>query len=162
LITVLRKAVVYVNTRLLRPALKFGAVGLVGYAVDVGIFNALSLGLFGHGAFIQSPIGAKIISVALSTLVSWLGNRYWTFSQNRRRNIALELLEFTAVAIVGLGISLGFLFLSHYVLGFTSLLADNISGNVVGLFFATAFRFLIYHYWVYGANRADGRAALGE
>ena len=30
-------------------ALKFGAVGLVGLAVDIGIFNALLLGLAGDG-----------------------------------------------------------------------------------------------------------------
>jgi putative flippase GtrA len=162
LISSLKKAVAYVYARLLRYALKFGVVGLVGYVIDVGIFNGLSLGLVGHGTFFQSPIGAKIVSVTISTIVSWLGNRYWTFRENRRRNFVLELLEFAAIAVVGLGISLGILYLSHYVFGFTSLLADNISGNVIGLFFATAFRFLMYRFWVYGPNRADGAATLAR
>ena len=158
----LHKAAAYLYARLLRYALKFGVVGLVGYVIDVGIFNSLSLGLLGHGHFFQSPIGAKIVSVTISTIVSWLGNRYWTFRENRRRNFVLELVEFAAIAVVGLGISLGILYLSHYVLGFTSLLADNISGNVIGLFFATAFRFLMYRFWVYGPNRADGAATLAR
>jgi putative flippase GtrA len=162
LISALKTAAAFVYNRLLRHALKFGVVGLVGYVVDVGVFNALSLGVFGHGHFFQSPIGAKLVSVTISTIVSWLGNRYWTFRENRRRNLVLELVEFAAIAAVGLGISLGILYVSHYIFGFTSLLADNISGNVIGLFFATAFRFLMYRFWVYGPNRADGAATLAR
>ncbi|MCB1281144.1 MAG: GtrA family protein, partial [Salinibacterium sp.] len=117
--------------RLLSYALKFGIVGLAGYAIDVGIFNALRLGLLGDAHFFQGPIGAKIISVTVSTLATWFGNRYWTFRANRRKNFMLELLEFCTIALVGMGIGLLCLYISHYVLGFTSLLADNISTNVI-------------------------------
>ena len=41
--------------------------------------------------------------------------------------------------------------ISHYVLGFTSPLADNIAANVVGLVFATTFRFVGYRTWVFRA-----------
>lgn len=139
--------------------LKFGVVGLVGYGVDVGIFNALRLGLLGEGHFFQGPIGAKILSVAIATLVTWIGNRYWTFRAHRRANYLLELFEFSVVAVGGLGVGLLCLWISHYVLGFTSLLADNISSNVIGLFLGTAFRFFLYRFWVYGHHRAGGLKA---
>lgn len=139
----------------LRYALKFGAVGLIGYVIDVGIFNLLRLGFAGEGHLTASPLIAKIISVSVATLATWFGNRYWTFREHRRQNFLLELVEFCAIALVGMGISLLFLFVSHYVLGFTSLLADNISTNVIGLAVATAFRFLLYRYWVYGHGRSD-------
>lgn len=142
-----------------RYALKFGVVGLIGFFVDVGIFNALRLGAAGDDHFFQGPIGAKIISVAVATVVTWFGNRYWTFRQHRRKNFVLELFEFAAVAVAGLGIGLLCLYISHYVLGFSSVLADNISGNVIGLVLGTAFRFLLYRYWVYGHHRKDGLAA---
>ncbi|MCY7287257.1 MAG: GtrA family protein, partial [Cryobacterium sp.] len=87
------------------------------------------------------------------------GNRYWTFREHRRQNFLLELFEFAVIAVLGLAISLLCLWISHYVLGFTSLLADNISGNVIGLVFATTFRFLLYRYWVYGHHRSDGLTA---
>ncbi|QEO08643.1 GtrA family protein [Protaetiibacter larvae] len=144
---------------LLRYALKFGVVGLVGYAVDVALFNALRLGLVGHDHFWQGPLGAKIISVTVSTLVTWFGNRYWTFREHRRKNFVLELVEFSVVSVGGLLIALLCLWISHYVLGFTSLLADNISTNIIGLFLGTAFRFLMYRYWVYGHHRKDGLTA---
>ena len=145
--------------KLLRYALKFGVVGLLGYFIDVSIFNALRLGVFGEGHFAQGPIGAKIISVAIATLATWFGNRYWTFREHRRQNYLLELFEFTVVAIGGLLISLLCLWISHYLLGFTTLLADNISTNVIGLFLSTAFRFLLYRFWVFSHHRKDGLTA---
>lgn len=147
-------------SKLIGYVLKFGVVGLVGYVIDVSIFNALRLGLFGEGHFFQGPIGAKIISVAVATLASWFGNRYWTFREHRRKNYLLELAEFTVVSVGGLAIGLLCLWVSHYLLGFTSLLADNISSNVVGLVLGTTFRFVLYRFWVYGHRRSDNLSAL--
>ncbi|MES2092825.1 MAG: GtrA family protein [Actinomycetota bacterium] len=146
--------------KLLRYVVKFGVVGLAGYFVDVGLFNALRLGVFGDGHFFQGPIGAKILSAGIATVVTWFGNRFWTFREHRRKNYLLELAEFSAVSVGGILIGLGLLWVSHYLLGFTSLLADNISTNVIGLFLGTAFRFLLYRFWVYGHHRADGLTAL--
>ena len=145
--------------KLLRYALKFGVVGLIGYFIDVGLFNALRLGVFGDGHFFQGPIGAKIVSAGIATVVTWFGNRYWTFREHRRKNFLLELGEFCAVSVGGILIGLACLWVSHYLLGFTSLLADNISSNLVGLVLGTSFRFLLYRFWVYGHHRADGLTA---
>lgn len=139
--------------------LKFGVVGLAGYVVDISVFNLLRVGALGGSHFLSGPIGANIISVAASTLVTWIGNRYWTFREHRRKNILSELFEFTVVALAGLLISMGCLWISHYALGLTSLLADNISKNVVGLALGTAFRFALYRYWVYGHHRKHGLVA---
>jgi putative flippase GtrA len=143
-----------------RHFLAFGIVGFGGYLVDVGIFNALRLGLFGHNDFTSGPIVAKVISVAIATLATWFGNRYFAFRDKRRSRVGLELLEFSAVAITGNGISVLCLYLSHYVFGFTSLLADNISTNVIGLVLATTFRFLLFRLWVYGPHRTDSLARV--
>jgi putative flippase GtrA len=145
--------------RLVRYAFKFGVVGIIGYITDVGIFNLLRVGAADDGHFFQGPIGAKIVSTAVATIVTWFGNRYWVFRENRRRNFMLELLEFSVIALLGLGIGLLCLWVSHYVLGFRSLLADNISGNVIGLVLGTTFRFLMYRFWVYGHHRKDGLIA---
>lgn len=138
--------------------LRFGAVGLIGYVIDVAVFNILRVGLLGEGHFFQGPIGAKIVAVTVATAATWIGNRYWTFREHRRQNYLRELAEFAAVSVGGLGVGLLCLWVSHYVLGYQSLLADNISSNVVGLVLGTAFRFTLYRYWVYGHHRA-GRAS---
>jgi putative flippase GtrA len=158
----LKQSLRWLHERLLRYALKFGVVGLIGYAVDLTIFNSLRVGAADDPASVlwyHAPLGAKFISVSVATLVTWFGNRYWTFREHRRQNVLLELLEFATIAVVGLGISLACLWISHYALGYTSLVADNISANVIGLVIATAFRFLLYRFWVYGPQRADGHTA---
>ena len=48
-----------------------------------------------------------------------------------------------------MGIALACLWISHYVLGFASPLADNIATNVIGLALGTAFRFTLYRFWVF-------------
>jgi putative flippase GtrA len=144
--------------KLVRYAFKFGIVGLIGYVVDVGIFNLLRVG-FAHIPPFDEPFVPKIISVSVAVVITWFGNRYWTFREHRRANYLLELLEFGAVAVGGLLIGLLCLFVSHSVLGYTDALSDNISGNVIGLFLGTAFRFLLYRFWVYGHHRKDGLTA---
>ena len=138
---------------LIQYALKFGVVGLIGYVIDVGIFNLLRIGLLGEGGFFADPFGAKITSVTIAIIVTWLGNRYWAFREHRGANLVRELAEFGVIALAGMGISLLCLWCSREVFGYTSLLADNISANGLGLVLATIFRFLFYRYWVYRPGR---------
>ena len=149
-------AVAWTYDTVVRYALKFGVVGLIGWVVDVGVFNLLRTDALGTAGVITGPIGAKVVSVSVAIIVTWVGNRYWTFRHLRRRRVVLEFVEFTAVALVGMGVSLLCLWISHYVLGFTSLLADNISANVIGLGLGTILRFVLYRLWVFGHHRSDG------
>ncbi|MFF2274883.1 GtrA family protein [Agromyces sp. NPDC058126] len=147
---------------LLAYAVKFGVVGLIGLVIDVALFNALRLGLAGDDTWAQSAIGAKTISTSVAIVFNWLGNRYWTFRKHRRRNYLREFAEYVIVSLGGMAISLACLWVSHHLLGYTTLLADNIATNVVGLGLGTAFRFVLYRYWVFGHHRADGLSTLAR
>jgi putative flippase GtrA len=126
---------------------KFGSVGAVSFVVDLGLFNLLR---FGPGQPLHDkPITAKIISVAVATLVAWIGNRHWTFSDRRTKNRPRELVGFLVINVGGMLIAIGCLWVSHYVLGFTSALADNIAANVVGLGLGTVFRYVAYRRFVF-------------
>jgi putative flippase GtrA len=157
----IRSLATYLWERVLRYAVKFGVVGLIGFGIDVGLFNLLRLGVFGTDHFFQGAIGAKLVSTSVAIVFNWVGNRYWTFRAHRRPDVFREFLEYVVVSIGGLLIGLFCLWISHHVLGFTSLLADNIAANVIGLVLGTVFRFLLYRFWVWGHHRAPGRA-LGE
>ncbi len=135
----------------------FGLVGLLGLVIDVAIFNALRLTVLAPEELHEGPVIAKVISTAVAILATWIGNRYWTFRDTRRPGALREGLEFLAVSIGGMLIGLSCLWVSHYVLGFTSLLADNIATNVVGLALGTAFRFTLYKWWVFAPSRQSGR-----
>ncbi|UFS57744.1 GtrA family protein [Subtercola endophyticus] len=160
------RATAVVYEKLLRYLLKFGVVGAIGFVVDFAVFNWLLVGGLGEGHFLSGPIGAKVAAVAAATVVTWFGNRYWTFREHRRRNYIAELFEFSVVAVAGLLINVLCLWFSHYVLGFTSILADNISGQLIGTLLATLFRFVLYRYWVFGRHRgsvlADPAAAAAQ
>jgi putative flippase GtrA len=147
---------------LLAYAVKFGVVGLIGLVIDVALFNLLRLGVFGEGHWAQSAIGAKTISTSVAIIFNWLGNRYWTFRTHRRRNYVREFVEYAIVSLGGMAIALGCLWVSHHWLGYTSLVADNIATNVVGLGLGTAFRFVLYRYWVFGHHRSDGLSNLAR
>lgn len=140
--------------RTLLPQLaRFGAVGLVGLVVDVALFNVLRLTVLDPAVIAEGPIIAKVISTSVAITVNWIGSRYWTFRLERRRPAAREALEFAIVSIGGLLIAVACLAVSRYVLGFTSLLADNIATNVIGLGLGSVFRFVLYRVWVFDPRR---------
>ena len=131
----------------LAELIRFGFVGGVAFVVDAGLFNVLRFGpgeVLGH-----KPLTAKVVSVAVATVVAWLGNRYWTFSQRRTAGRTREFIAFAVVNVIGMAIAVGCLAFSHYVLGLTSPLADNIAANGVGLALGTLFRYLAYRFFVF-------------
>ena len=80
-VTLSRTRVLALTTQLA----KFGMVGLVGFAVDITVFNLLRATIFAPAVLASGPIWAKLVSTLLAILANWLGNRYWTFSKDRRR-----------------------------------------------------------------------------
>ena len=132
--------------------LKFGAVGAVGLVVQIVVFNALMLTALAHAP--HRSLWATGIATLVAIGVNWLGNRYWAFAGGRQQNTAREGVEFLLVSLAGMAIPLLCVWVSHYGLGFTSLLADNIANNVVGLALGMVFRFAFYRWWVFSPERA--------
>jgi putative flippase GtrA len=89
-----------------------------------------------------------------------VGGRYWAFRDSRRTDAVREFIEYALVALLGLGIGLATLAFTHYTLGMHSLLADNISKNVIGLALGTATRFLLLRFWVWGRGRSTVKARV--
>ncbi len=135
---------------LVREFSKFGVVGMVALVVDVGLFNLLMFA-GGGGPLADKPLTAKAVAVIAATTVSYALNRNWTFSHRGRTHVLREYGLFFLLNGVAMGIALGCLWFSHYALGLTSPLADNISANVVGLAMGTLFRFWSYRKWVFPA-----------
>lgn len=150
--------------KLVSQLLRFGAVGAVGLVIDVGVFNLLRLTVLSPENLHEGPVIAKVISTSLAIIANWLGNRHWTFRRDQLARPVGEGLRFAAVSVAAMVIPLTCLWLSHYVLGFTSALADNISTNVIGLALGMIFRFWLYKVWVFaepatGDATADAAAA---
>jgi putative flippase GtrA len=135
---------------------KFVVVGGAAFVLDVAISNWLHVGL-GVG-----PTTAKIVSTVISTIASYVGNRWWSFA-HRVDETTSETRDFTVFAIinlVGLVITVVPLDVIHYGLGATSTLAFNV-GSIIGTAIATVFRFVAYRRWVFsGSTDAAEREAL--
>ena len=137
---------------------RFLVVGGLGLVVDVGLFNLLrfDLGLGdGQGVLVDKPITAKVLSVVAATIVTYAGNRTWTWRHRERTGVVREYTLFVLLNAAAMVIAVLPLAISHYVLGFTSPLADNIAANVVGLALGTAFRFFAYRRWVFKEASPD-------
>lgn len=148
--------------QLASEAMKFGVVGAVGFLVDVSVFNALRY-LGDPGVLEHKPLTAKALSVAVATVVTYLGNRHWTWSDRARSGARREVTLFFLLNGVGMAIALACLAFSHYVLDLRSPLADNISANGFGLVLGMAFRFWSYRTFVFRRHlpqESDSRVAV--
>ena len=127
---------------------KFGVVGLAAYIVDVGVFNLLRFSNE-SSPFADRPLSAKAVSVSVAIAVAYFGNRNWTYRERTKSSRKAEVAKFLIINAIAMGIALACLGTSHYVLGYTSAAADNISANGVGLVLGTLFRFWGYRHLVF-------------
>jgi putative flippase GtrA len=138
---------------------KFGTVGFISLLVDLLVFNLVLQ------ALPDKPLTAKVVSTAVSATNAFVLNRHWSFRHRERTGLRREYALFLVLNSVGLALSLLCLSISHYVLGFESVLASNVAANGVGLVLGTAFRFWSYRKFVWAAPEevaeaaADGDAA---
>ncbi|WP_134772658.1 GtrA family protein [Ornithinimicrobium flavum] len=149
---------------LVQELAKFGTVGALAFVLDTVLYNLLVFGLPGAdpGPMADSPLWAKTVSAGVATVFSWLGNRWWTFRHRRSEGVPREFVLFVFFNVVGLGIALACLGFSRYVLGLDSQLADNISGNGIGLALGTLFRFWAYRTFVFRGELAAEARGSGD
>lgn len=151
----MRERIVALTQLLWREVAKFGVVGGIGFFIDTGIFLWLIT-----GPMEDSAVKAKVIATGVATIFSWVANRYWTFRNRRQSNVVRELVLFLVMNAVGAGIQAGFVFIAKYLLGITSAGGMVFFGNIIGLGFATIFRFIAYRLWVFTeAMEADPKTA---
>ncbi|NLU70805.1 GtrA family protein [Streptomyces sp. HNM0574] len=129
--------------RLAREVATFGAVGAIGFLVNVAVFNLCIRG------FGMAPVRSGVIATVVAIASNYVGNRYWTYRGADKHHVRREVGLFLVFSGIGLVIENGVLALSHYGLGYTSALADNIAKNVIGLGLGTVFRFWSYRTWVF-------------
>ncbi|MBG0717958.1 GtrA family protein [Microbacterium sp. 2C] len=133
----------------LRRGGAFLVVGGIAFVVDAGVFNLLAFGFTGHGPLYDAPLVAKTIAILLATVFTYVGNRYWTFGSRHIERRFSRYVLFVLLNVVAIGIQLGCLAFSRYVLGLEGIVADNVSGTLIGQALATLFRYFTYDRWVF-------------
>ncbi len=135
--------------------LRFLLVGLMGAAVDFGVANMLV-------RIFRAPyVLSGIISFICAILSNFYWNRKWTYPDSRSKAIIGQLVQFSIVSVIGLGIRVPIL---HYLepemtrLSYTLpnryliLPADAIGQNVtlaIAVLIVLFWNFFINRYWTY-------------
>jgi len=140
----------------------FLIVGGVAFLVDAGVYNGLVFGFTGTGPLYDAPLVAKITAIAVATLVTYVGNRYWTFGTRSLRRRFSRYLIFIFLNAVAILLQLGCLAFSRYVLGLEGPIPDNLAGTLIGQALATVFRFFTYDKWVFPEDKPTSGAVAVE
>ncbi|MCC9306872.1 GtrA family protein [Kitasatospora sp. RB6PN24] len=102
----------------------------------------------------SKPVVAQTVGVAVSTVLSYLLNRQWSF---RSEGSHEEAIPFIVVSALAVGVNDLPLLVSRYVFHlrepsvshFTQEVADFVSGMIVGTLVAMAFRYWAMKKWVF-------------
>ena len=123
-----------------------GAKFLIVGAIGIGVLNLIFIPL--HGLLGLGPLTSVTIATVVATIVTFLGNRYWSFRHRAGAGTAREGATFFMLNGVGLLIQYAVLGFSNYALGLTTKLENVIAVNL-GIGIGTLFRFWSYRKWVW-------------
>lgn len=148
---------------ILKEAAKFGVIGALAFVVDTLTFAYLIYGMPGPGdgpLFGHYKISSAVATL-VATLVSWVGNRYWTFRDKRNVKRTRELLLFGFFNAVGLAITVGCVMLAVDVLDLRGLGWET-TARSVGIVLGTLFRFWTYRTFVFRAELEEDFGPLDD
>ena len=109
----------FANRESMNQAIKVGIVGVFNTAVSFSLFNVFRI----MGA---SPQWSLAISFGLTTFVSYLINRRWTFDLKDGKVSGRETVSFFGVNIVAYAVSAGIMVLAQNWFGPLSRLEENL------------------------------------
>jgi putative flippase GtrA len=127
---------------LIHEGAKFLVIGGIGFVVTLGGADVLHLGL-GVGKY-----SSITIATVAATLVTFIGNRYWTFKHRAGAGTTRESVMFFVLNGVGLLFQYACIWIVQDLLHHEGGLWYNIA-NLVGIVFGTIFRFWSYRKWVW-------------
>jgi putative flippase GtrA len=137
---------------LIHEGFKFLVIGAIGTVVTFGVANGLhSIGKY----------KAITIATILATVITYLGNRYWTFTSRQGQGTTRESIIFFILNAIGLLIYYGCIGLTDLAGLGSSKLWYN-AALVVGTGLGTLFRFWSYRKWVWLAPSAAPVLSPGE
>jgi len=130
---------------------RFLVVGAIGFVVDFGVYNVLTIvGL--------APLIAQAFSFGCAVISNFTWNRYWTYPDSRSKRKRTQLPQFFLVSVIGLAIRTPIFAGGHFLLvrwleGVLSpSLLEPITNNLA---LATAvgvvlfWNFFVNRYWTY-------------
>jgi putative flippase GtrA len=145
------------NPKELERFTKFAIVGIIGFVVDMTVFNIMKyvfevVGLAETWNLSVEPRQiqltlANTCSFSAAVLSNFTWNRLWTFPESRERPVAKQLLQFAIVNVLGWGINTGLLLVMDQFV-FRHFVGSRASSNL-----AKAVATVVVLFWNFGMNR---------
>lgn len=121
---------------------KFGVVGTVGAIIDLGGASVL------YGFYHFGPLKAKAIAIVTAAIVTYAGNRFWTFRHRVNQHWLREIILFAVLNVAGLIIAEAVIAGTAYGLDQHGNLAYTLA-SIAGTGLGTIFRYFAYKKWVW-------------
>ena len=136
---------------------KFAVIGIAGVFITNAVYDLLNLHL-GIG-----PVTSATIATIIATIISYLGNRYWSFRTRQRTGVARELIVFAVLNGIGLLIQDAAVAFNSYLLHLQHNPTAAFLALNIGIVLAMLFRFWSYRrfVWVAPPARQAERAEQG-
>jgi putative flippase GtrA len=129
--------------QLIHEFAKFGVIGVIGLVITNVVYDLL----YNHLGF--GPVKATTIATVVAAMVTYLGNRYWSFKHRERTSVWREGIIFCLLNGIGLLIQDAAVAFNYYTLGLGN---NKVAGFIAlnfGIGIATLFRFWSYRRFVW-------------
>jgi putative flippase GtrA len=145
------------NPKELERFAKFAIVGIIGFVVDMTVFNIMKYvfevvglaetwNLAAEPRQIQLTL-ANTCSFSAAVLSNFTWNRLWTFPESRERPLVKQLIQFATVNVLGWGINTVLLLVMDQFV-FQLFFGPRVSSNL-----AKAVATIVVLFWNFGMNR---------
>jgi putative flippase GtrA len=162
--------------RLGAEAARFSAVNVVATVVAVVLFNVLVHGIPGlsrPGPLNAWPVTSWFLANCVGMGVSFYGSRSYAFKHRAPTGPGGGALMYTVVNLASFAIPMACLWVTRNVFHWESVIADNVSANVVGAACGMVFRFWAFRRFVFkkhepllpligGEHRSAGHLSAGH
>jgi len=127
---------------------RYLGTGCVGLFVNLGSYHLLV-------AALGVPyLPGSMIAIALSTVVGFLLQKYWTFAERSRADAPRQFALYAGLALWNLALNTGIVFLLVEYAALHYLIAQAIGAGVVAVS-----SFFVYHYYIFAVQSDASGAA---
>jgi putative flippase GtrA len=127
---------------LLKEVAAFGLVGAVGFVIQIGLlYFFLHLG--------WGPLTSNGLAMVVAVAVTYVGNRYFSFSHRARTGLARETSIFFGINAIAFALSEAMVAIAAYPLGYKHHQHVIVGVTVLSIGIGTLFRFWSYKRFVF-------------
>lgn len=124
-----------------RTFILFCVAGVIGFFVDAGIVQSLV------SVLDWNPYFSRLLSFLAAATATWVFNRRYTFSADRRYSLRGEWLRY--LIAMGSGFTLNFSVYSYFVFHYELIQRIPAIGVAVGSVAGLAVNYLTSRYWIF-------------